>query len=699
VNTPRSDEDRLELIELTVFLLPSDEKVRVEVNDVTRLQALVDKKKVIITEASIRDALRLDDAEGIECLPNEEIFAKLARMGYEEPSTKLTFYKATSMASAVICLSTGDLSSHTTKYTSPALTRKVFANIRRVGKGFSRVETPLFEGMIVEQQVANEGDAEVNVDDIPAVGVAAEGVVSVANDEVPTAVEEPSIPSPTPPTPPPQPSQDQHLTSQVHLTPHHSPQAQPQSPQHQPQPLHNAGLPMNLLQNLMDTCTTLTRRVENLEQDKIAQALEITKLKSRVKKLERRNKASKLKRLKKVGSAQRIETSDDTVMDDVSKQGRMIADMDADVDEILEDANKEVVVEKSTDVDESADVQGRKAESQAQIYQIDLEHANKLITEVVTAASATLTAAAPQLTTAAAPTLTTAPSAARRRKEVVIRDPQKSAKPSTIIHSEAKSKDKGKGILVEEPKPLKKQAQIEQDEAYVRELKAELNKNIDWDKVIDHVQRKQKEDNAVKRYQALKRKPQSKAQAKKNMMIYLRNVASFKMDYFKGMSYDDVRPIFEKHFDSNVAFLQKKKEQMDEEDSKALKRMNESQEDKAAKNQKLDEEVEELKRHLQIVPDDEDDVYTEATPLALKVPVVDYEIYNEHNKPYFKIKRADGSHQLYLSFMSMLRNFDREDLEALWRLVKERFATTKPKNFSDDFLLITLGAMFEKLDI
>nr|GFA42481.1 putative ribonuclease H-like domain-containing protein [Tanacetum cinerariifolium] len=94
VNTPRSNEDRLELMELMVFLLPSDEKVRVEVNDVTRLQALVDKKKVVVTEATIRDALRLDDAEGVECLPNEEIFTELVRMSYEKPSTKLTFYKA-----------------------------------------------------------------------------------------------------------------------------------------------------------------------------------------------------------------------------------------------------------------------------------------------------------------------------------------------------------------------------------------------------------------------------------------------------------------------------------------------------------------------------------------------------------------------------------------------------------------------------
>nr|GFB87226.1 hypothetical protein [Tanacetum cinerariifolium] len=65
-----------------------------KVNDVTRLQALVDKKKVVVTEATIRDALRLDDAKGVECLPNKEIFAELATIGYKKPSTKLTFYKA-----------------------------------------------------------------------------------------------------------------------------------------------------------------------------------------------------------------------------------------------------------------------------------------------------------------------------------------------------------------------------------------------------------------------------------------------------------------------------------------------------------------------------------------------------------------------------------------------------------------------------
>nr|GFC22712.1 hypothetical protein [Tanacetum cinerariifolium] len=203
-----------------------------------------------------------------------------------------------------------------------------------------------------------------------------------------------------------------------------------------------------------------------------------------------------------------------------------------------------------------------------------------------------------EVVTAAATTITAAPSVARRRKGVVIRDPEETATPSTIVHSELKSKDKGKGILVEEPKPLKKQAQIDQDEAYTRELEAELNKNINGDDVIEQVKRKEKEDNAVLRYQALERKPQTEAHAKKNMMVYLKNMVGFKMAFFKGMSYDAIRPIFKKHSNSIVGFLEKGEEQLEEKASRALKRKTKSSEQQAVKKQKLDEEVEQLKKHL-----------------------------------------------------------------------------------------------------
>nr|GEZ01452.1 hypothetical protein [Tanacetum cinerariifolium] len=165
--------------------------------------------------------------------------------------------------------------------------------------------------------------------------------------------------------------------------------------------------------------------------------------------------------------------------------------------------------------------------------------------------------------------------------------------------------------------------------------------------------------------QALKRKPQTEAQARKNMMLYLKNVA----------------------------------EKIEVDENRALQRLNETPTERAAKRQKLNEVVEELKSHLQIMPSEDDDVYIEATLLARKVPVVDYQIIELNNKPYYKIIRADDTHQLYVSFLSLLRNFDREDLEALWSLVKKRFSTTMPKNFSDDFLLVTLGVMFKKPDI
>nr|GEW58769.1 reverse transcriptase domain-containing protein [Tanacetum cinerariifolium] len=378
---------------------------------------------------------------------------------------------------------------------------------------------------------------------------------------------------------------------------------------------------------------SLTRRVEHLEFDKVAQALEITKLKRRVKKQERMNKVKvlKLRRLQKVGTSQRVETFDDTVMDDESNQGRMIAEIDQDNDE---------------DETEPAEVQ----------EVVDVVTTAKLITEVVTTASETVTAA-------------------------IIKDPKEESTTSTIIPAETKSKDKGKGILVEE------------------ELHAELNKDIDWDEAVDHVKRKAKEDPAVKKYQAMKRKPQTGAQSKKNMMMYLKNVAGFKMGYFKGMSYDDIRPIFEAKFNSNVAFLLKIKEQIEEDKNRALQKINKTPAERVAKRRKFDEEVEELKRHLQIMPNEDDDVYTEATSLARKVPDVDYQIIQMNNKPYYKIIRADDTHQLYISFLTLLRNFDRDDLEDLWSLVKERFSTIKPKNFSADFLLVTLGAMFEKPDI
>nr|GFA09991.1 hypothetical protein [Tanacetum cinerariifolium] len=428
--------------------------------------------------------------------------------------------------------------------------------------------------------VAEEGDADENAEEVND-GDVAEGDVSASHGEVPTVTEEPSIPSLKPHTPPPQPSEDITSASQVQPTPPQSPQVQPPLPQ--PQPQQDARILINLLQDLMDTYATLTRRVEHLEFDKVAQALEIIKLKRRVKKLERKNKVRKLKfrRLQRVGTSQNVETSDEIVLDDVSNQGKMIDEVDDDADVVLEN-DKEVTDEaKEIDVDHANKVLSMQYDETepAEVQEVvDVVTTAKLITEVVTAASETVTAASaiiaaveaqvPAATTVV--TLIVAPARvdaapSRRRKRVVIRDPESESTTSTIIHVETNSKDKGKEILDED---------------------------------IDYVKIKAKEDPAVKKYQALKRKPQTEAQAKKNMMLYLKNVVGFKMDYFKGMSYDDIRPIFQAKFNSNMAFLLKTNEQIKEDENRALQRLNETPAERVAKRQKLDEEVEELTRHL-----------------------------------------------------------------------------------------------------
>nr|GEV38004.1 hypothetical protein [Tanacetum cinerariifolium] len=100
-----------------------------------------------------------------------------------------------------------------------------------------------------------------------------------------------------------------------------------------------------------------------------------------------------------------------------------------------------------------------------------------------------------------------------------------------------------------------------------------------------------------------------------------------------------------------------------------------------------DDDTAELKRCLEIVPEDDDNVAIEATPLYSKAPtIVDYKIYREWKKRYFKIIRADENSQNYLTFGTMFKNFNREDLEVLRSIVKERFKKTKPVDNMENLL-------------
>nr|GFA03974.1 hypothetical protein [Tanacetum cinerariifolium] len=324
------------------------------------------------------------------------------------------------------------------------LTQKVFGNMGRIGKGFSDVDTPLFDEPIPLPPQAQTA--------------------------------QPSSP------PPQQPSQTVDISQYA----------------------------MALFNTLLETCATLTKQVANLEQDKIAQAIESTKLKKRVRRMHQN----------------RVE----------------ITKLDANEDVTLEDVDAEVAMD--------ADVQGSMQDTdEAELAKveevIEVVTATKLMTEVITTADTTFTAA--QVPKASAP---------KRRRGVVIQDPKETATALVIAHSK--------------------------------------------NDVVDEVKRKEKQDNTV-----------------------MSTTIPFELFWRKG------------------------DEEIEEEGSKIK---GESLNQDATKKQRIDKVTEELKTHLQIIANDDDDVYTKATPLALK-------------------------------------------------LIQERFQSSEPKNFSDDFLLNTLKIMFEKPNV
>ncbi|GJR47356.1 retrovirus-related pol polyprotein from transposon TNT 1-94 [Tanacetum coccineum] len=262
---------------------------------------------------------------------------QLALMGYEKPSQKLTFYKAffspqwkflihtilqflsakttawnefsSTMASAIICLATnkkfnfskyifksmvknvnssveflmyprfvqvfldkqvGDMSTHNRTYDAPCHTKKIFANMKREGKGFSGKVTPLFQTMMVQAQEEGEGSAmPTDPQNTPTISQLS---TSQPQKKQPRrkkrkGTEDPQLSGPTKPV--------TDNTKNVASVPTHS-----------NDPLLS-GEDRLKLNELMELCISLSQRVLDLENTKTSQGAEITKLKERVKKLER----------------------------------------------------------------------------------------------------------------------------------------------------------------------------------------------------------------------------------------------------------------------------------------------------------------------------------------------------------------------------------------------------------------------------
>nr|GEX51707.1 hypothetical protein [Tanacetum cinerariifolium] len=350
--------------------------------------------------------------------------------------------------------------------------------------------------------------------------------------EIPTAPAQPSLTyasSPLPQDPIPTP-----------------PQAQPDTPssQTQEQPTETSESSIPLLNTLLETCATLFQKVVELEQDKHTQALEIIKLKKRVKKLEKKKKKSRsssLKMLRKVDTSPKVESFANTV----------VGGIDQDVSVA---ATKDVNAVEPTVFDDE---------------EVTITMAQTLIK--------------------------------MKAKKVKILDEQIAKR----LHDEE----------VEKLQPGKSK------------------KKMIWKE--------------LKKYQSLKKKPVSISQARKNMIIYLKNMTGYKMEHLRGTTCEKVRPIFERGY-KKLQTLFKPDKDVEEPIKKRV-----------AEETLLQESFKKLKAVEVSVSE------FKVEALQVKYPIIDWEIHYEGSRSYWKIIIVGGITEAYQSFEDMLKGFDIEDLVAL----------------------------------
>ncbi|GJZ25754.1 hypothetical protein Tco_0570007 [Tanacetum coccineum] len=725
-------------------------------NGEVTITATIDGHTLFVTEGSLRRHLKLADQDGVTSIPTTELFEQLELMGYHTDSDKLTFQKgvfspqwrflihnilhclspkktaweqfSSNIATATICLATNrkfnfsrmifehmvsnissphkflmyprfvqlcldmqrhKLQQHTRVYSVPSLTMKVFSNMKRITKGFSGQEVALFPNMLA---VPTPSASPSN---------------SISSPE----------PTPTQPSPtqlsPTQPGSEYHPP-----TPHDSPLHAVHS--------HGSDEGSLKLQELMNLITTLSDRIgvleANLIKAKKTYSSAYTKLILRVKKLEAQIKVGKARR------HSRFVLSDTEVgEDDSSKQGRKFSNEGVQDDEgVHEKASNdtEIFVQEVTPTE---------------LIQ-DQEASGKASDEVSTAGlkKGPVSEEVPTVSTAEA-TLSTAGGTVTYSRRSAEKRSRKDKGKAILIEEEHKKKSKkeleqerlsyAEAIRLEEQMNEEQRAQIARDEEIARQWdeekrkramdEAKTTKKVDWN------------DPSVIRYHSLKMKPKTITQARRNMIKYLKNQGNFKISQFKGMTYNDIRPIFEKIWDFNqniVPIAQARRNMikylknqgnfkisqfkgmsyndirpifekiwdfnqnikpMDAEHGSGKQKSPQKSPEKMKSAEKMEEvdvtKETEAKRKKSI-----------PRKSMRKRQKMEEDAEKEELKGFLDIipREEFGSSKNYKVLSEMLEDFDRQNVEELYRLVKEKYSASRLEGF-DLMLWGDLYTLFE----
>ncbi|GJV09279.1 putative ribonuclease H-like domain-containing protein [Tanacetum coccineum] len=620
------------------------------INGEVQLQALVDGKKVIITEATMRRDLQLEDAKGTECLHNAIIFEQLTLMGAK--TTAWNEFSST-MASAIICLATNQkfnfsmyifesmvknldsarkflmyprfvqvfldnllegMANHNRIYIAPSHIKKVFSNMKRQGKDFSGRVTPLKQ----RPRKPKRKDTEIPQSSVPVENVADEAVYEERDDNLERATtnatgldaeqDRGNISKTQSKATPNEPSsigtssggglrRQDAMGDTIAYTRSENVSKFSNDPLLTRGNTLGSGEDSMQLNELMDLCENLQQRVLALETTKTTQAAEISSLKRKVKRLEKKggsrtHRTYRLKRLYKVGLSRRVESFAEESLgeEDAFKHGR-IADIDAYEDIYLVNVHTDKDVFGINDQDDAND------QDNADMFGVNDLEGDEVVVEseavAVTNTASTIPVIAATITEdeitlpqalaelkSVKPKVTTA--ITTTTKGIILQDISESITTTTTIPS----KDRGKGIMIEEPLNMKKKYQINIDQQEAIRLQAAFDEEVrlarekyeanvalikEWNDIqakidADYQMAKQmqaeeqeelsieeksklfvqllearKKHFAVKRAEEKRNMPPTRAQQRSIMCTYLKNMAGWKPKDLKNKSFANIQ--------------------------------------------------------------------------------------------------------------------------------------------------------------
>ncbi|GJT29878.1 uncharacterized mitochondrial protein-like protein [Tanacetum coccineum] len=549
------------------------------VNKEVQLQALVDGKKVIITESNVRRYLHLEDDEGVDCLPNATIFEQLILTG-------------STMASAIICLATNQKFNFS-KYIFKSMVKNL-ENVsakEEIGEGSAMPTDPHHTPIIIQPSTSQpqkkqkprkptRKDTKVPQPSGPTDNVADEAVYEEMDDSLErVATTATSLDA----------KQDRGVNT-------------PRSDEDRLK-----------LKELMELCTNFQNRVIDLENIKTAQAQEITSLKLRVKKLEKKggSRTHKLKRLYKVGRSARMVSSDEakiTLVDET--HGRYGNDIMFDVSDL---AGEEVfVAEQGVHDSKKGGVAqvGTVATTVSTASTIPVRVA--LITDVkITLAQALAELKSVKPTT----TASTRPRAnglncQRKINSSLMRKWLKGYKLNLINKQEMIKREKadkvGKANIALKETWDDIHAKIEADCLLAERLQAREQEELTIEeraKLFQQLLEKRRKFFAAKRPEEKRNKPPTRAQQRSIMSTYLKNMAGYKHNQLKNKSFSDIQKLFDKAMKRVNTFVdvdtklvegsEVRAEGSETRSEGSSKRAGEELEQESSKKQKIDDDQEE----------------------------------------------------------------------------------------------------------